>query len=185
MRSVRILPRDNFWILDGVDEDVVFEGGGTVIAHDLLEHQQGIHMIGDPWDEMIALGAYMFVRGNLNDYRGLATDILHSFEEAPLDSKILNANPCDADWAFEESINKAIKSIDKPVPPIFYDAVLSYMRRGWHLAERRFEDELIAYDLFYRIVYAVDEAEKGVPHTLSYSIKSCKVYCKPNYGEWK
>ena len=40
---------------------------GALIAHDLIEHQNGPAAIGGVGDELIALGAIWFTRGNLED----------------------------------------------------------------------------------------------------------------------
>jgi len=59
--------------LDGIFVDRI--GHGT--AHDLLDHQNGVHNIGPVWDEMQALGGLWHNRGRDgdlgDDYRGFYT----------------------------------------------------------------------------------------------------------------
>lgn len=45
----------------------VLGGFGMIIAHDILEHQQGLEKIGTLEDELIALGGVLFVRGNTGE----------------------------------------------------------------------------------------------------------------------
>jgi len=177
MRTVTILPVDNYWIIDGVNEDVVDEADGRLIAHDLLEHQQGVRMIGDPWDEVIALGGYMFVRGQfIYEGNGLEVDlvsIFESFGNIPTPPRLRQA-PCDVDWAFVEGLDGAIARMDDEAIIAYmkkeYSAIIAHMRKGYRMARRRFGCELVAYDLFQKIRESVEEAETGIPHRLSYNL---------------
>lgn len=57
---------DNGLVIEGVSVDEsmpVVDTGGMVIAHDLIEHQNGLGRIGTIIDELEALGAILFVRG--------------------------------------------------------------------------------------------------------------------------
>jgi len=53
---------------------------GLLVAHDLIEHQQGIHKIGSIGDELLALGAIWYVRGQHSDLRRGGTGSMHSPE---------------------------------------------------------------------------------------------------------
>lgn len=56
--------------LPGMDREGVNPSqDGLTVAHDLLEHQNGAHEIGGIDDELEALGAIWYVRGQFNDLR--------------------------------------------------------------------------------------------------------------------
>lgn len=48
-------------------DDLMTDRNGLLIAHDLLEHQNGVEPMGTVWDEMEALGAIWYIRGQWGD----------------------------------------------------------------------------------------------------------------------
>jgi len=61
----------------------------ALLAHDIIEHQNGVMNIGKSWDELEAIGGIWFVRGSLGDlpnfyrrtpYDVLADDVSTEFE---------------------------------------------------------------------------------------------------------
>lgn len=84
MRAVRLVAVSDEYdshpglILKGVqmtDGMMGERGDGTMIAHDLLEHLNGVQNIGTVWDELEALGAIWQLRGRHGD---LGRETIHS-----------------------------------------------------------------------------------------------------------
>ena len=47
--------------LDNIE--IAYQNEGDIISHDLLEHLEGVENIGDPINELKALGAVWYIRG--------------------------------------------------------------------------------------------------------------------------
>lgn len=100
---------------------------GLLIAHDLLEHQNGIELMGTIDDELEALGGIWFVRGQWGDlnrdgtgayytiHENIGSDISRMFRDffygAPVNTSPLRTRPCDEDADFEEIIRCAVKDM--------------------------------------------------------------------------
>ncbi len=82
MRSIRLIARPNPYdpdelgfilkdmpyVADSDEDDVTaVDRTGLVIAHDVLEHQNGPKNVGHVWDELEALGGIWYVRGQWGD----------------------------------------------------------------------------------------------------------------------
>ena len=50
-----------------IQDDIFIASEGRLIAHDIIEHQNGAHNIGSVGDELEALGAIWYVRGEFSD----------------------------------------------------------------------------------------------------------------------
>lgn len=161
---------------------------GTLIAHDLLEHQNGIANIGSVWDELEAVGGIWQVRGRHGDFlRGytvispvenVAADIDRMFPEwlsahqydGP-GSPAEGTKPHIHDDDFEAIIAEARRTIPinhehEEYTPAELDAYMALalrrMRIGFRKAERRFGPRYVGYDLFRAIQSAVRGATKEV-----------------------
>lgn len=115
--------------LPGMDRDGVNPStDGLTVAHDLLEHQNGAGEIGGIDDELEALGAIWFVRGQFDDLRrddrgsrftvheNIASDVVRMFRDyfygAPVetDARVPLSRPLpEADEDFREVIRCAVK----------------------------------------------------------------------------
>lgn len=62
--------KDNAMYNNGTE---VVGGNGLIIAHDIIEHQQGLKSIGTLEDELIALGGIVYVRGQTGELSGFMT----------------------------------------------------------------------------------------------------------------
>jgi hypothetical protein len=99
---------------------------GILLAHDLIEHVNGVEQIGTIDDELEALGAIWFTRGQYYDLtrdgRGsayppqypIASDIARMFREffhgsAHVDLSPLRSRPCDADSDLKDIVREALK----------------------------------------------------------------------------
>lgn len=118
---------------DSHDDDMIAaDRDGTLLAHDLLEHQNGVNNIGPIWDELEALGGLWFVRGRWGDLmtdqmsyyspaHNIASDIANMWEdlfhcdyvehENMLGRHKLNTKAHDYDCDFLEIIRRANKDI--------------------------------------------------------------------------
>lgn len=109
-------------------EGFMADRGGLLIAHDLLEHQNGIHHIGPVWDELEALGAVHQVRGRHGDMLqdhpsyhsvavNLASDLTRMFQEYASNPDTgpgglaVGSRPHDYDDDFREAIELARRDI--------------------------------------------------------------------------
>jgi len=161
---------------------------GVVIAHDLLEHCNGIKSIGSVDDELEALGACWFIRGQhgylrpeaINDpVDGLARDVAMLADYyvrggVPFHSTVPNTRPCIADAYLEDIVNEAEHfiyselrhQVDHVGPYVdkvreFLDASLHYMRTGYRKAHKRFKGNgNLAHSMFWDIARAVDPYAK-------------------------
>lgn len=77
-------------------ESLMADRDGTLIAHDILEHQNGTEPMGAVWDELEALGAIWQVRGRHGDMASrqpsfhsaqsnVASDVTRMFSEYEMD----------------------------------------------------------------------------------------------------
>ena len=155
---------------------------GMLIAHDLLEHQNGVESIGSIGDEIIALGGVWFVRGELFSIRrsgvsyhtpidDLASDIHNLFtlhaSGVPMRVATLTRKH-NQDENFEDIADQGIKSaikeltydggaaLDKERTMHFILQARHLMRRGYMMANKRFESQWKANQLFWNIADAVD-----------------------------
>lgn len=154
---------------------------GILIAHDLLEHQNGVAAIGPVDDELEALGGIWQVRGRwgdmLDDRPSFYSPAHHAASDLTRMARELTGSwwpeqgqyhtkphPCDDDFAeiieiARQDIPKELDEEDLADFPMeaYLDNALHLMRRGYRKAERRFGDRSVGYDLFR----AIKEAVKG------------------------
>lgn len=165
---------------------------GFMIAHDLLEHQNGAQNIGPVWDEMEALGSVWHLRGRHGDFlRGektrnlftpeetIAADLVHMYSswDGWNGPGSMNTKPHEHDESFDEIIEYARRDIPKgygsyPGNDFSYAEMESYLtlarhrlRTGYNKSRRRFGDHW--YDgpeLFCRIRDAVADAIREIEY---------------------
>ena len=181
---------------------------GLLIAHDLLEHQNGISAIGSISDELEALGGVWFVRGQHYDMdRGkpayhtpethLASDVSNMAElvcnGVPIRGFSKKTYKHFQDDAFIEIIELGRESYksemdcyeDSDFDPLndYFSYCLHAMRKGYRKAEKRF-NRVNANTLFWDIAGAVDPYASNVDYEnqefrLFYSAD--RVYCEEIY----
>lgn len=169
-------------------------GQGLIIAHDIIEHQQGLEKIGTLEDELIACGGVIFVRvntGNLGNpfHSGEASvtyDISRMYSyfndrtyfsgEKYYPKRIIE----EWEWAVDEVIKASKKQIreddefdgDFKRLNTYLQWTKHLLRYGAYKAELRFGCSFDAYNMFKRIQDAVDVYEpewEGQEFTLGYS----------------
>ena len=167
---------------------------GLLIAHDILEHQNGVGAIGTIDDELEALGGIWYVRGQHGELRrdrigsrfsvheSIAADITRMFRDfyygTPLDTNAPNTVECEADADLREILNCAVNKlhdeldgdelhIDVSMRSEEYMRVcLPRMRIGYEKAKARFEEygRFFANDLFWEITAAIDPYCKQIDY---------------------
>ncbi len=162
------LPRD-------IEHSVATEG--LLIAHDLIEHQNGTKRIGPIADEMQALGAIWFVRGQWGDLRrdnvgsmhsveqNIASDFARMVQDHQWNGEKLYAGKTEAhghDNTFCEIVRLAkrdarqeMEDIDAALWKEFWSVCVPFMRIGFDKAEKRFGDGLKANTQFWSIAEAL------------------------------
>lgn len=186
MRHLNIVVRKDYGGIEGLMlEDVTLINtpmatlSGDLIAHDIMEHQNGLGSIGSVDDELEALGGLWYVRGRNGPIR---PEAMHSPEEAltyevanlfqyytggaKFRTPVPNTRAHIYDESFESVIAEAKKSIRDELSyqdmsvnytelDYYLDSVLHYLRRGYIKAKRRFGGRC-AHSMFWDIAEAVD-----------------------------
>jgi hypothetical protein len=158
---------------------------GVTIAHDLLEHVNGPEHIGTIDDELEALGAIWYVRGQFDDlsrdgrgshyttHENIAADVVRMFRDffygASVDTKPPRTMPCIADDDLREILRYAAEDYRAEVHDedahetakrfAEYERVcLPRMRIGYRKAAKRFRSlggAHAANELFWLVARAV------------------------------
>lgn len=191
-------------LIAGIDEEfgtcgLYVEGCGSgtnaatdplQIAHDLVEHVNGVDKIGSIDDELEALGAIWFVRGQYNDLRrngkgnpdvyvNIAADIVRMFRDffsgQPVSLRQVRTLECEADDAFRTIIEEAkaqcldeldradrneVEAMQKRTD--YLRICLPRMRIGYRKAKRKYKRGMVANNLFWQIVEALEQPMRGV-----------------------
>jgi len=158
---------------------------GLILAHDLVEHQQGHQKIGSIGDEMVALGGSCYTRGQWEDVSrrsiysaadSLASDLtgqmatLYLEQNVPFRQKLVTSRDEDpsgfVDCVIEtarDSWSKNYESYDLDHRPTqervdtYLEACRTYMLHGAKLAHRRYGCGMLANNLFREIERVVGE----------------------------
>jgi len=159
---------------------------GLMIAHDLIEHQNGLSNMGPVWDEIEALGGVWHCRGRWGDLgtsnyyspeENLASDLVNMFSDwdgwnGPHSMATL---PHDQDEAFRYIIQKAREDIpeeyDRETFCEFYlngrmdeylNLALHRMRTGYRKCNRRFGDQFRSNNQLGAIKIEVEKSVKWI-----------------------
>lgn len=160
-------------------DSLMADTNGGLIAHDLLEHQNGPSRIGDIDDEIEALGACWQIRGRHGDFcnddprigsawtpeqntiLGLAT-VARDAAYAGWQPKTYHTRPHDEDETFIDMLDWVRPHVrgeieDEPGFPLeaFLENSLHLIRTGYRKAERRFGDRYDGLDQFRAIKNAI------------------------------
>ena len=163
---------------DGSYSDV---SDGYILAHDLLDHQNGISGIGSIADEMQAFGGMWFSRGQRGQTRkddlhtphaNMASDfmsmaMLHQ-QGVPIRSTQSKSKLVDFEQDIQDIIDLGVEQLKSEMSygdvPLDFSKLKQYckewainMRAGYWKAKRRFKDNInFANSLFWQIADAVD-----------------------------
>lgn len=151
---------------------------GLVLAHDVIEHQQGHQKIGSIGDEMVALGGICYARGQWGDVdnshysaeQSIASEItgqmanLYLDQGIPFRQKLQRSRKSDP-TAFVDYVIEEARSSWTTVFEVwdndqrhsqeridsYLEACRIYMLHGAKLAERRFGSGILANEMFNQI----------------------------------
>lgn len=182
-------------LIDGMKTEGVNPAqDGLLIAHDILEHVNTLADIGSIDDELEALGAIWFVRGQFNDinrgkfahrispHENLASDIIRMFRDAfyghPVEIESVpeyedSGNQIDFDEIFNYVENDYVKEFDDDeilgdLPAFFQQykaAAIARMHIGYNKAVIKYNDKAEEVNrLFWAIV---DEVNKTIKRCCS------------------
>ena len=182
---------------DGVDtERYAPITNGRLLAHDVVEHVNGIRKIGSFTDEFEALGALMFVRGTHADFgyfnaeESIAADFTFlaedwhltaeedlSYSREPRKQGYLDELWEDIKWHIEYPNEMLISERRE-----FANSARVYFKRGYLKALRKYGDEFSAFSLFETIKYSFDrmfpkgfhEYQEGTRIILRYDIQNAR-----------
>lgn len=155
---------------------------GLLIAHDLLEHVNGVDSIGSIDDELEALGGVWYVRGEFSDLNRNSRVGSRNSPEENLAGDVLNlariynngvnfrtpvpeTEEHDEDISFESIIDIAKGQVEDEIDEEdrdaerlkqYFDAVLHYMRKGYDKAAAKYPNQCMVNDLFWAIAEACD-----------------------------
>lgn len=160
--------------------------GGVMIAHDLIEHVNGAGLIGTIDDELEALGAIWFVRGqfeDLNRYRdsiysaheNISSDVARMFRDFVEGGQYVDLSPprtraCEADDDLNEILEDATRSWHEDMYetekgraawPQYRAACLARMRIGYRKARAKYKSAREANNLFWAIADAVNPCTRN------------------------
>lgn len=158
-------------------DEIYADHTGRLIAHDLLEHQNGVSQIGCPRDELQALGGVWNVRGRWgHDIGGrlytpaqaLATDVLQvAIDAYSWEPHQLTTRPHDYDDDFREILDHARPMIIAELPdfPVtaYLEEALHHLRTGFRKAERRYRRHRFeGLNLFTAVQRAIEPHAKHI-----------------------
>ena len=173
-------------------------GSGLLVAHDLLEHQNGLRGIGSVGDELEALGGIWHVRGQWGELQRDGYSI-HTPEQAlgrdimnlamvhnrgiPMRVEIKNTHGHDWDDAFDEMIQVGVRlfinemkdrdeKIDYRRLDQFKQEAKHLLRTGFRKSQNRHGDGTRVNTQFWNIAEVVDQHAhtewEGMEYVLSY-----------------
>jgi hypothetical protein len=184
---------------------------GLLIAHDLIEHVNGIAKIGSIDDELEALGGVWFTRGHISDIRrdgrgsmvsaedNLASDVINLAriynDGVNFRSAVPRTRSHLHDDAFNEIIRLARDMVSSEIDEeyrnaerldAFFSAALHYLRSGFNKAKCKHGTWQAANCKFWNIAEAVDPHAKrpefeGMEYRLTYSRDDAR--CEPIYDD--
>lgn len=175
------------WEIQGATE-------GRLVAHDILEHVNGLDCIGSVADEIEAIGACWHIRGSngyfdRDPYTILAGDIenmlegyLSDFEdgeEFTLDFDFsLPSDYCESDKDNAEFIaNKALANWEK-IPSGLEAQIVAGLVTGMDKATNRYHNSVMAYGMFEEIADFVDgqtDVEQDSEFTITVNLETSEV----------
>lgn len=170
---------------------------GTLIAHDIIEHQRGIKNIGTIWDEVIAFGAIWYTRGQFGEVNSnhrspeeatgweigdfCVADDLGPYTGSQFEKLSLKRHEADDYSELGYIAEAAVKYIRKHASEEYDERCLTYMKpllaRGFQMANRKYRCPLKANNLFKQIQRVLDDFFKhpdeyffeGTEYILGYS----------------
>lgn len=170
-------------------DELMADRDGSLIAHDLLEHQNGLKNMGPVWDELEALGGVWYCRGQWGDLgtpsmwspaQNVASDVQRMLIQWTCEDReycgpgglSVGSRPFDYDEDFNAIIDIARNMIGrehgdeyKEQLAVYLTLALHRMRSGFRKAKRRFERDAASRFNGNSLFAAVKEAcQQAVKH---------------------
>ena len=182
---------------------------GLILAHDLFEHVNGLHSIGSVDDEIEAMGALWYVRGQFGMLNPKSSG--HYTPEQSVAQTIgdlctiytggvnfrtpvPNTRPGDCESEFEYIMEEAKKwdEIEQSDQDGRWDDyhknAIHYLRTGYRKARNKYRDAYMVNNMFWTVADAIDRSGvihcdiEGAMFKLKYSRD--KAYCEEDYHEY-
>lgn len=160
---------------------------GRLIAHDITEHMHGLKSIGSVDDELEALGAVYYGRGQCGEFGNPTTTLQYDVEElcriyqqgvhfrndVPRTKKLDEGEEEDIQNIVNGACNIVVRdlydygewsaSAEKDIT-VFRRAAIHFMRRGFRLAHRKYGSPIAMWDRFKGIERAVDSITNHIEY---------------------
>lgn len=162
-----------------LSSDTMIDLDGFSVAHDIVEHINGIQGIGKITDEFMALGASWYVRGRFGEVRrnslvdprmAIAADIRGLMEDWIRGKELDESHiPSVKESEIDVEINTILQytyldrlTIDKRKVSKFSSLSKAFMRYGYEKAKRKYGPmgEFFANNLFFNIQREVENVHK-------------------------
>lgn len=186
---------------------------GLIVAHDIVEHQQGTKRIGTIGDEMVAIGGIVFTRAQWGEMtrnrfsfhspeESVASDVIEMARlyfdfNVPFRQKLVKTREPDLGFIIDQviecsryGIRKEFESSGIEASTDQIDSYLAqsqdYMLHGVKLATRRFGDGITANNLFWNIEQATDVIASNLEfegQTFRLSYDLGKAYMEETYED--
>lgn len=195
MRAIRLIAATDEYdrspglIVKGVppsDGMAAERGNGVLIAHDVIEHMNGLRNIGTVWDELEAFGAIWHVRGRWGDLMNgstyysptvdMGSEIGRFFEPwltEPPGPPMPNGYASDQDEDFDAILTIARSTVlgeaphnDLPLDrlPAFLAEAKARLRLGYRKANRKYGNRFRGNNYFLQVRDAAAKAVKMVDY---------------------
>jgi len=184
--------------------------GDLMIAHDIIEHQNGLQAIGPIWDELEALGGVWHTRGRWGDFdnsyhkseKHIASDITRMARDLSFlyfrDYEAMGPKPPAThehyqDDSFHEILEIARRDIPRELDEdskldidTYLAEALHRLRIGYRKATRRFGDRFQSNNQFHAIREAIEREAKSINYVgqrfrLGWGAGKCSI--EPIYEE--
>ena len=144
---------------------------GRLLAHDILEHVNGLAEIGGRSDEVQALGAVLFGRTIIEDIN-IGYDLEREFEYFIDDASTYGHTPAQVLGDYEDEIEEALNLIDYQyhIDNMYEPAEVSIedfktvmrdtLRLGIQKAETKYKSSITLGSLFHKVQTELDEKLK-------------------------
>lgn len=183
----------------------------SLIAHDIIEHQNGLASIGPVWDEMEAMGGIWHCRGRWGDigngHRSAEENIAADFMRMGCELSFRGFDELgptirepESDWedAFHQIIEETRKGIRHEMQDedwvrfpadLYYDQMLHRLRRGYRKAKHRFGEGFESLNQFHAISREVQKAcawidYEGQEFRLGWGKGKCVINPIPGIENW-
>lgn len=177
--------------MDNDFDDMTANTSGRMLAHDILEHVNGVHMIGTIEDELEALGACLYTRAQFQDLdrnsrylsawsalQSIGWDVANMMEKASyagLPGKIPKTRAGDFEDDITEIVNFAVEKWDRPedteyddqqdwsdFEEVFKNQARNFLRTGLRKQRKRFPKAGHANNLFWAIAEEVEGIKNSI-----------------------